>query len=170
MESKKTPLSIGRNKLYYSRNGRYYNHNGENYTKTFPIEWAQNYIAGTGPKECRLCREWGSWNGVFVGYCHKCAFAYDNKRGYGFWGIHNGESIYPDNPPGSATNTYMCNVKLRDVGDKNIVDSASLFLVDHSIMTSAITLNEIAEQNKKYFDKMIRDFESSHRIHSCLWA
>lgn len=158
MESKPTPLSIS-----IGRNGRYYTYDGENYTKTFPVEWAQNYVCGTGPKDCVLCKERGSWNGVFVGYCHKCAEAYEHSRGYGFWGVHNGESFYPDNP-GSATNTYMLNVRLDDIGDKHIADNTSL------VRNSSVTLNKIANKNKKRFDKMLRDFDRTLIIHRCVSA
>lgn len=146
-------------------NGKYYIYDGENYTKTFPVEWAQNYIPGTGPKDCIYCKESGSWNGVFVGYCHKCAFAYDNRRGYGFWGVHNGESFYPNNP-GSATNTYMLNILLDDVGDKEILDSMFILQIE----SGHLTLNKIANKNKKNFDQMLIDFDRTLIIHKYVTA
>jgi hypothetical protein len=55
------------------------------YHKNFPIEWAVNHVSGTGPSQCENCFEYGSVNGVFIGYCVNCAqYDYNGKRGRGF--------------------------------------------------------------------------------------
>jgi hypothetical protein len=53
-----------------------YQHNYQLYCATFPFEWAQNHLEGTGPIECITCETMGSINGVFVGYCIYCADDY----------------------------------------------------------------------------------------------
>jgi hypothetical protein len=55
------------------------------YHKNFPEEWAVNHRNGTGPSQCENCFEYGSVNGVFIGYCVNCAqYDYSGKRGRGF--------------------------------------------------------------------------------------
>lgn len=144
----------------------FYSYDDELYAKCFPIEWARNHCPGTGPKDCKDCVKNGCWNGVFVGYCVKCANVYEiiaqiseydiegggrvqpiykykynpttqemdycfneeeqeqKGRGCGFdRGILDGENTWIDNPK-AAMNTYLANVKLDDIGDKDMFDSA----------------------------------------------
>ena len=72
-----------------------YIYDGECYVPKFPLYWAVNCIPGTGPKDCSNCKCYGSWNGVFIGYCGNCAPIYEFKRGAGFinWGVENRFSI-----------------------------------------------------------------------------
>jgi len=102
----------------------YYSYDGELYTDTFPYDWAENHIPNTGPKDCANCAEYGSWNGVFVGYCPNCALDYDGKRGSGFssYGEEQDKSHEL-----SANNTYMAGVWWLDIGDTDLVDSVKLY-------------------------------------------
>jgi hypothetical protein len=56
----------------------------------FPIDWAISHKTftypglpgyGTGPKQCFNCRDYGSFRGIFVGYCSNCLIDYNNDRG-----------------------------------------------------------------------------------------
>ena len=69
----------------------YYEHDGIIYIGTFPAEWIETHANDqTGPKECENCAYFGSYKGVFIGYCLNCAeFNYNGARGHGF-------SIYDD--------------------------------------------------------------------------
>ena len=126
---------LGKNKSYYS-------YDDELYTGTFPQEWAKTHLPGTGPKDCKICQHVGHWNGVFVGYCVKCASKYSEdkdkslsngaskdkslSRGGGFIdSICNGEnaSIHDKN---AAMNTYLANIPLDEIGDKDFIDSAAM--------------------------------------------
>jgi hypothetical protein len=106
---------------------KYYCINGEPYTKTFPIEWATNHLPSTGPESCKNCAKYGTWNGVFVCYCSNCANMYNGKRGPGVNDyLYKGENlpIEEDNSKLAAMNSYLRDIKLSDIGDKDIWDSA----------------------------------------------
>jgi hypothetical protein len=69
---------------------QFYSYDEELYTRTFPFVWAQTHLPGTGPKECKNCASFGSWNGVFIGYCANCAsYKYKGKRGHNFSKVGN---------------------------------------------------------------------------------
>ena len=59
----------------------YYVVDGCRYTQAFPMKWAINHLPFTGPKNCLNCVWYGSYNGVFVGYCANCLQAYANIDG-----------------------------------------------------------------------------------------
>jgi hypothetical protein len=68
--------------------GDYYTIGYYKYAKSFPQEWAQNHLEGTGPEQCGNCYEYGSKDGVFVGYCANCAqYDYNGERGPGMMPI-----------------------------------------------------------------------------------
>ena len=60
------------------------------YTAHFPVEWALEHEStengpGTSPTHCHNCNYYGSYRGVFIGYCFNCSmYNYDLSRGYGF--------------------------------------------------------------------------------------
>jgi len=98
--------------------GQYYIYNNIKYDIHFPLEWAANpkiceddFISG--PSQCKNCFDYGSYNGVFIGYCANCAEEYDYKRGNGF--ISSGEEIQGDET-NSVWNTYLKNVQLDEIG------------------------------------------------------
>lgn len=111
---------------YYTYCGvmKYYEHDKEFYAPTFPIEWANDHLAETGPECCKTCKTFGFWNGVFVGYCTKCAEKYDGERGNGF--VFYGEEKQIIENSNSAFSTYLKDVNLDDIGDKKIFDSSAL--------------------------------------------
>ena len=124
--------------VYHNRNGTraYYSHNEELYGGTFPEEWAENHAEGTGPKECRNCNDFGSWNGVFIGYCANCAYVYNGTRGRGLMGLgkENDDPSVLEYP--SIYSTYLKDVDPCDVGDTDFMDSADVvnyaFEIDES--------------------------------------
>ena len=62
----------------------YYMIESYKYANTFPKEWAQNHLEGTGPEQCGNCYCYGSKDGVFLGYCLNCAkYDYNEERGPG---------------------------------------------------------------------------------------
>lgn len=139
---------------------KYYFYDGELYTKTFPFIWAKTHINGTGPKHCNLCKTYGSWNGVFVGYCVWCAEMYNFDRGFGFEkGVQYGEyNTYTsnDNYCKSAANTYMKKVPLDDIGSIRMFDSAHKY----KFYNTFLSLDEIVKQNtKKQMEKLESDLE-----------
>jgi len=81
------------------------------YPSQFPVQWALNPFIdtalgadgvihtticgpGTGPYHCYTCNRFGSYRGVFLGYCAYCALhSYNYDRGYGY--IDNGKEQEP---------------------------------------------------------------------------
>ena len=62
----------------------------------FPLNWAlypekthEGFICG--PSYCQYCFKYGTYKGVFIGYCIICAAVYNYERGNGF--INCGEEI-----------------------------------------------------------------------------
>ena len=94
----------------------FYTYDDELYDMHFPREWAITHHPGTGPKECRNCAQYGSWCGVFIGYCLNCAnYVYHLERGSGFYDCGLEASI--GDPHYYAMNTYLKDVDFRYVGD-----------------------------------------------------
>lgn len=134
-------------------NGEYYSINGTNYDIHFPIEWVfqlpnkENSHSDSdhyfGPEECNLCAEYGYYNGVFIGYCLRCAKHADFKRGNGM--IRSGDEItfteanqlgipivYDDE--NSMWNVYMQTVTLDQIGDVELAKKhANCFQIKHII-------------------------------------
>jgi len=112
--------------VYHYRNGKpaYYSYDGELYCGTFPEEWVLDHFPDTGPRECGNCAYYGSWNGVFLGYCANCAIVYNGERGHGFIDIgREGDGSW-DFP--SVFDTYLKDVSPDDVGDKDFMDSFAI--------------------------------------------
>uniref|UniRef100_A0A6C0KL37 Uncharacterized protein n=1 Tax=viral metagenome TaxID=1070528 RepID=A0A6C0KL37_9ZZZZ len=103
--------------------GNFYQYNGELYAKQFPTEWAQNHLEGTGPHSCTNCRAFGSWNGVFIGYCVNCAqYDYEFSRGHGF--LKPGQEISKKNANTiGAMQSYLKDIDPDCIGDREIFDS-----------------------------------------------
>ena len=109
------------NRLIYSYGDNFYVFKGIAYDRHFPIEWAMNPREldndfTCGPTDCLNCLHYGSYNGVFIGYCANCAQVYDYQRGNGF--IDSGEEFkhegfYDEN---SVWNTYLKYVNLDEIG------------------------------------------------------
>lgn len=91
----------------------------------------------TGPFSCGWCCRQGMFNGVFIGYCTKCAEIHELERGHGLFGhltdkgipyeaehcITNtifGSSIFRYPKEKSMWNTYMKDIDLTFVGDVNL--------------------------------------------------
>jgi len=65
------------------------------YHEKFPEEWATCHEEGTGPGQCGNCADYGSVNGIFIGYCANCAmYVYEGARGRGFIdvGVENSDN------------------------------------------------------------------------------
>ena len=108
--------------LYFKN---YYCYDEELYASHFPLEWAKNQLANTGPKQCFSCSSVGMWNGVFIGYCCYCAKLYKGKRGPGF--VSYGIEGFAEDTSFNAFNTYLKDVEMDEIGDKeNFMDSAEM--------------------------------------------
>ena len=95
------------------------------YHAKFPVEWAVNHKDGTGPSQCENCDEYGSINGIFIGYCANCAqYDYKGERGRGF--IDSGIEITSEicaqydipfykGDYASAFDTYLKDVDIRAI-------------------------------------------------------
>jgi hypothetical protein len=103
--------------VYQGTHGKYFNIEDNkkdpfliqiNYDSHFPLNWIlyeKTFYEGfecklTGPVHCKYCRDYGHYNGVFIGYCSRCADQFNWSRGCGFL-------IAPDQPPGVEIKTYM---------------------------------------------------------------
>jgi hypothetical protein len=86
------------------------------YHEKFPEAWALNHQEGTGPGQCNNCADYGSVNGVFIGYCANCAlYCYEGSRGRGFMGdgveLSDNDALqYP-----SVFDTYLENVNVNNI-------------------------------------------------------
>lgn len=110
--------------------GNFYQYDGELYAKQFPTEWAQNHAEGTGPKSCTNCRVFGSWNGVFIGYCVNCAhYDYEFTRGHGF--LKPGQEIVKKTTSLGAFQSYLKDAGPDSIGDKEIFDSYAVHYGDN---------------------------------------
>ena len=128
----------------------YYMYNGELYTETFPMEWAKTHLPKTGPNECNNCAYFGSWNGVFIGYCANCAlYEYKGKRGGGFIGL--GKEHLSENYT-SVFDTYLKDVGMDDIGDKKIMDTANIIMIEE-INAYADTLFEQATEKPHVYER-----------------
>ena len=109
------------------RHSKFYSYNGELYANTFPEFWAVHQEPGTGT-ECNNCMCYGGWNGVFCIYCVDCAhYVYQGTRGGGVYGhIYEGECTVSSDPF-AASNTYLKNIKIDDIGDRDICDSRAIY-------------------------------------------
>jgi len=115
--------------VYHYRNGKpaYYSYDEELYCGTFPENWVEDCLEGTGPKECGNCAYYGSWNGVFLGYCTNCAqYVYNGERGRGFIDIGKECDYNPEVCGPSVFDTYLKGLYPDEVGDKDFMDSAAL--------------------------------------------
>jgi hypothetical protein len=111
--------------IYCGDHKQYYNYNEELYTATFPQEWASSHAPMSGPKECDNCRNYGSWNGVFIGYCINCANdpIYEGKRGRGM--MSYGIELYATKQSKNISmyDSYFKDADLEKIGDLWIDDT-----------------------------------------------
>jgi len=158
----------------------YYLYNNNYYVSTFPEEWATNHLPSTGPDECQFCREFGFWNGVFIGYCGACAqFTYNGTRGRGFVsiGVENSNDFIDKYP--SIFTTYMSNYTLENVGDEsyqlsnynlyeenNNIDNIDIDNIDYEYHMPEVTrkvaeycLHDNDEENNNHHSLSNDDFE-----------
>jgi len=123
------------------------------YHEKFPVEWAVNHAAGTGPSQCENCDEYGSINGIFIGYCANCAQCdYKGERGRGFIesGIEVDEEMcaqydipfYTGDYP-SAYDTYLKDVDITAI--ETVVN-------EHEYKGESICENEDGDEKEPEFD------------------
>ena len=153
--------------LFIPVNDRYYIVDNELYCKQFPKSWAVSHLSGTGPKDCLNCKSFGSWNGVFIGYCVNCALdEYEGQRGRGMTGMFGRDMEYSNDEVHcfpSAFDTYLKDIKLHEIGDKSIVDSYK-----EEIEGSQRYLDELYERVKNSEDKE-KCFEVMSKNDKELW-
>ena len=136
---------------FYCKGKRcYYSYNDELYADTFPEEWAECHLDGTGPTDCENCAFYGSWNGVFIGYCCNCAiYDYCGTRGKGF--SHPGHELADESNQEflSAFDTYLKGVNHCDVGDVDFITPTGtlLFTSLTSVFQSLTSADATARSN-----------------------
>jgi hypothetical protein len=150
--------------IFHGKNRQYYEYDGAYYTATFPALWAETHLPGTGPNDCEYCREqFGSWNGVFIGYCTSCAaFGYNGERGFGFY--MGEELLQPYTSKNKekwirASDTYLCGISLDDIGDPDIFSDSRLFVEKefHSVGTSYMEGKITRHCYDKYLCNVFKD-------------
>lgn len=109
------------NKLIYTNGDNFYVFKGIVYDRHFPIEWAMNPRKLDNdftccPIDCLNCLDYGSYNGVFIGYCANCAQVYDYQRGNGFIDSGIEEEGEGFNEKNSVWNSYLKYVSLNEIG------------------------------------------------------
>ena len=117
--------------------------NGELYSALLPMQWITDPIAGTGPKDCYLCRQYGHWNGVFIMHCWRCCKEVFEYR-YGWGAIDQGVELYPDHP-NSVLNTYLKDVDWDTIGEKGFEDSRQKNLSNKIIIIDGKTIKIFRE-------------------------
>jgi hypothetical protein len=104
------------------------------YIGAFPKDWALNHMDESGPENCENCYCYGSWNGIFIGYCVNCAeFIYNGKRGRGF--TTNGVESEDNDKFISIFDTYLkgIDINLYDIEDSyEEVKKYTIFDIDDS--------------------------------------
>ncbi len=146
--------------VYHYRNGKpaYYSYDEELYCGTFPENWVEDCLEGTGPKECGNCAYYGSWNGVFLGYCANCAqFMYNGERGHGFVDIGKECDYNPEVCGPSVFDTYLKGLCPDEVGDKDFMDSAALVNYIHA--SSNIFEEFLVNVDDKTFEEKYPDID-----------
>jgi hypothetical protein len=147
--------------VYHYRSGKpaYYSYDEELYCGTFPEEWAENHLPGTGPKDCNNCAYFGSWNGVFLGYCANCAdYEYNGECGRGFVDCGKENDAEEVQDYSSAFDTYLKDVTPDDVGDKDFMDSAQMLRDEESEYDQEEDISEaedISKAEEKGMDDII---------------
>ena len=109
----------------------------------FPINWVfdEKYFYEdcepycTGPHNCKYCRNYGIYKGVFIGYCGRCADQFNCSRGNGFL-------IAPNQPPGEEIKTYIRNT-YHGVVVRDRIKNQSIW----QTYLKGVTLNEIGCDN-----------------------
>jgi hypothetical protein len=149
-------------KIFQGSHGKYYyiDYLGKNedsltiyYDIHFPLNWLfneefkmypcpssnnnnLNSDSLTGPNHCSNCRNFGYYNGVFIGYCLNCAAEFENSRGNGMTDIEEGLELNEHMVAFDLTyfkkeysiwNTYLKNVSLQEIGDLSLKADYDLY-------------------------------------------
>ena len=130
---------------------KFYNYKGELYTRTFPVEWAKSHLPKTGPSECNNCSYFGSWNGVFIGYCANCAiYSYNGERGCGFIGLGKENLSEKIENCTSAFDSYLKDIKMDEIGDKKIMDTANIIMIEEINAYADTLFNQVTDKPHVY--------------------
>ena len=152
------PLTLEKKvNIYQGSNGKYFNIEDikENPKPLFPIYYDIHYpldwifdesylydddgkICGTGPLHCSFCKEHGYYNGVFIGYCERCAAEFnDGERGYGLNILNNNIDDIDKENSNSIWNTYLKDVNLNEIGDTNLNEEREIYKDMPDLMSSS---------------------------------
>lgn len=154
--------TVNRVNIFQGSHGKYYciqEDNDDEHTKLFPIyydihfplDWImdEEYFYhdttpySTGPIDCIYCKEYGYYNGVFIGYCTRCADKFDCRRGNGFLIAdayqpsqecttymieHDNEvQILTREKENSIWETYLKGVTLNEIGDTKLAEDIEMY-------------------------------------------
>lgn len=146
--------------------------------KMYPCSSSNNDLDSlTGPNHCNNCRDYGFYNGVFIGYCLNCATEFENKRGNGLTdvaGVELNEHMVAFDltyfqKKNSIWNTYLKGVSLQEIGDAGLKAEHEMYKDLPDLITiedddkendkdEEIDWNLLKEQNR--FDEYSRDHDS----------
>jgi len=190
------PLSnITRANIYKGSKGLYYYIEDDNaceddklfpvyYDIHFPLQWALNekivdtYHGEivTGPPHCDNCKDYGYYNGVFIGYCLNCAEVFDYTRGNGMTNIGPGIELDETmvafdltdyKKENSMWNTYLKNINLDDIGDQKLYEDHEMY---KDLPYLIKTKKEEEENSSNYDDQFpneIEDYEDEYYEDEC---
>jgi hypothetical protein len=135
------------------------------YHEKFPEEWILKHRHGTGPGQCENCADYGTVNGIFIGYCANCAIhVYKGTRGRGFigGGLEDSANDVIEYP--SAFDTYLTGV---DVLTIEPIDNDIENNNQNEIITNSYDEEEEDLGNVYYEDTDAIEDNSSTSILNC---
>jgi hypothetical protein len=160
-----------------------------NYDIHFPLDWVmdekyyyENYFTksnnSTGPIYCNDCKDYGFYNGVFIGYCNNCAEKFDYKRGNGFiicphvepakectkylmLKLDNDDDdgdfeILSRQKENSIWDTYLKGISFNEIGDTTLAEERELY----KDMPPLISYSDSDEDNKNENEENINVFKN----------
>ena len=142
---------------------------GVKYDKDFPVEWAKTHLPHTGPIDCKNCAIYGSYKGVFIGYCCNCAQDYEHERGG--LGFANGQELCADKPSSNSSSAYStCYDRIFNDQNNYFSDwktrysAANTYLMDVSYDAIGITAEVDRELDPEYKERCLREALSEYEF------
>lgn len=140
---------------------------GVKYDKDFPVEWAKTHLPHTGPIDCNNCATYGSYKGVFIGYCCNCVEDYEHERGG--LGFADGQELCEDKLSSNSSSAYStCYNSIFNSQDNHFSDwktrysAANTYLIDVPYDAIGITAEVDRELDPEYKERCLREALSEY--------